>query len=117
MSGAVTVAAVATVAAVGASIYQGEQQRKAASKAADQAEKQANQQADAAAKQADAAAKQARQAEEATNRANQKKPDVSGILSAAQQAGKAGASGTMLTGPQGIDPDALQLGKNTLLGQ
>ena len=30
--------------------------------------------------------------------------------------GKAGASGTMLTGPSGIDQDALSLGKNTLLG-
>ena len=30
--------------------------------------------------------------------------------------GKAGASGTMLTGPGGIDPNALQLGKSTLLG-
>lgn len=109
MSGAATIAAVATVAAVGASIYNGQQQKKSADRAADQAEKQANQQAAAAAKQAD-------QAEQNMNRANQKTPDVGGILSASQQAGKAGASGTMLTGPQGVDPAALQLGKNTLLG-
>jgi hypothetical protein len=38
------------------------------------------------------------------------------ILDAATQAGKGGASGTMLTGSQGIDPNLLSLGKNTLLG-
>ncbi|HEX7386252.1 MAG TPA: hypothetical protein VF285_03115 [Castellaniella sp.] len=110
MSGAATIAAVAAVASVGATIYNGMEQKKSAGRAADQAEKAANQ-------QAAAADKQAQQAEEGVNRANQKKPDVMGILSAAQQAGKAGAAGTMLTGPQGIDPSALQLGKNTLLGQ
>jgi hypothetical protein len=31
-------------------------------------------------------------------------------------AGKAGQSGTMLTGPQGVDPTQLTLGKQTLLG-
>lgn len=110
MSGATTIAAVAAVASAGAAIYNGIEQKKSASRAADQAKRSANQ-------QANAVAEQTRQAEEATNRANQKQPDVAGILSAAQQAGKAGASGTMLTGPQGIDPTALQLGKNTLLGQ
>jgi hypothetical protein len=28
----------------------------------------------------------------------------------------ASGTGTMLTGPQGVDPNSLQLGKNTLLG-
>ena len=59
---------------------------------------------------------QANAAEQANNRANQKRPDIAGALSAAMQSGKAGASGTMLTGPGGIDPNALQLGKSTLLG-
>lgn len=59
----------------------------------------------------------AKAADEANNRANQKQPDTGAILSAAQQAGKAGGSGTMLTGPQGVDPSALTLGKSTLLGQ
>lgn len=53
---------------------------------------------------------------EATNKANQKKPDTNAILDAVMQAGKSGASGTMLTGPQGVDPNALALGKTTLLG-
>jgi hypothetical protein len=58
----------------------------------------------------------AAQADQEFNRANQKKPDTMAILSAAQQSGKQGASGTMLTGPQGIDPTTLALGKSTLLG-
>ena len=63
------------------------------------------------------AKKQERQSQIATNRANQKSPDSKSALSAARQAGKAGASGTMLTGSQGVDPNSLSLGKNTLLGQ
>jgi len=60
---------------------------------------------------------QANATEQANNRANQKRPDVAGALSSALMSGKAGASGTMLTGPGGVDPNALQLGKSTLLGQ
>lgn len=63
-----------------------------------------------------AAEDQANAAEQATNKANQKRPDIAGALASAMLAGKAGASGTMLTGPGGIDPSALQLGKSTLLG-
>ena len=58
--------------------------------------------------------KQAQAQEEATNLANQKKPDMSAILAAAQQAAKGGASGTMLTGPQGAPTNTL--GKTSLLG-
>lgn len=86
----------------GISYMQGEQQKKAA----DEANRLA----------AENARKQEKAADEATNRANQKRPDTSAILSAASQSSKTGASGTMLTGPQGIDPAALNLGKNTLLG-
>lgn len=59
---------------------------------------------------------QANAAEQASNKANQKRPDIAGALASAMLAGKAGSSGTMLTGPGGIDPNALQLGKSTLLG-
>lgn len=55
-------------------------------------------------------------ATEASNRANQKKPDSMAILASAQGMAKGGAAGTMLTGPSGVDPAALQLGKTTLLG-
>lgn len=53
---------------------------------------------------------------EATNKANQKRPDSQAIIDSVMQAGRAGASGTMLTGSQGIDPNALALGKTTALG-
>lgn len=97
------IAAVATAAAgTTYSIYSGE--RGASQQADAQRQAQAN------------AEKQAAQADQDFNRANQKKPDTSGVLSEAQQAGKGGASGTMLTGPQGVDPNSLTLGKSTLLG-
>lgn len=103
MSGAATaVMAAAAVAGAAISYQNGQDQKKAAERAA--------QQADANAK------KQEKAADEATNRANQKRADPMAAMDAATQAGKSGASGTMLTGPQGIDPAALNLGKNTLLG-
>jgi hypothetical protein len=94
--------AAAAVAGAVATIHNGQQQKKAADSASQQA--QAN------------ALKQERAADEATNRANQKRADPAAALAAASQAGKAGVGGTMLTGPQGVDPAALTLGKNTLLG-
>lgn len=116
MSGTVsatTIAAVASavvgVAGVAVSYNQGQSQKKAAN--------QANQIAQQNAAQAQAQAqKQEKAADEANNLANMKRADTAAALDSAAQAGKAGASGTMLTGPQGIDPAALQLGKNTLLG-
>lgn len=102
------------------SYQQGQEQKKAAEKANQQAKQAADQQAtqaEQAAKQAQAnALKQEKSADEATNRVNQKRANTGAILDAAAQAGKGGASGTMLTGPQGIDPNLLNLGKNTLLG-
>ena len=56
------------------------------------------------------------QEEMAYNQANKKKVDISGISDASQMAGKTGQSGTMLTGPMGVDPEDLNLGQNTLLG-
>lgn len=61
--------------------------------------------------------KQLKAADENMNRATQKRPNTARIVDEAAQAGKAGASGTMLTGPQGVDPGVMQLGKTTLLGQ
>jgi hypothetical protein len=55
-------------------------------------------------------------AQQNINRANQKRPDTQAILADTQAAGAGGAGGTMLTGPQGIDPQQLALGRNTLLG-
>ena len=95
--------AAAAVAGVAVAYNNGQEQKKAAERAAQQAEANAK--------------KQEKAADEATNRANQKRANPMAAIDAATQAGKAGVSGTMLTGPQGIDPAMLSLGKNTLLGQ
>ena len=94
---------IGAVVAAAAGIYQGEKASSAQKKASAQAQQQAE--------------KQALQAEQDFNKANQKKPNAGALLSANQQAGAAGSSGTMLTGPSGVDPNKLDLGKNTLLGQ
>lgn len=95
--------AIAAVAGAGVSYYNGQEQAKQSKAAMAQAKANAD--------------RQAALAEQDMNKANQKHPDTNALLSAAQQSGKAGPSGTMLTGPQGIDPSALSLGKSTLLGQ
>lgn len=60
-----------------------------------------------------AAEGQRKQSEMAINQANRQTPNVAGIM---QAASKDAESGTMLTGPTGVDPNALSLGKSTLLG-
>lgn len=102
MSWAITAVAAAVAVSAGVSYYNGQQQAAANKRAMNQAKENAE--------------KQEKLAQEAMGRENQKKPDTNALLSAAQQAGKAGASGTMLTGPQGVDPGSLSLGKSTLLG-
>lgn len=62
------------------------------------------------------AQKTAKAADEATNRANRKRPNANAILAAAQQAARGGMGSTMLTGPQGVSSSELSLGKSTLLG-
>jgi L-serine deaminase len=76
-------------------VYQGEQARKAQNQAADQAKASADQ---------------------AFNKANPKKPDAAAMLYGNQQAAAGGVGSTMLTGPAGVDPATLSLGKSTLLG-
>jgi len=105
MSGATTAAYVIGGAMLASTAYQAYEGNKA-----NQDQRSAQRQAQATAEAT------AKTADEAQNKATQKRTDVAGALSAAMQAGKAGASGTMLTGPQGVDPNALSLGKNTLLG-
>lgn len=110
MSFAVT-AVVATVATTAYSIYNGQQQAKAQAKAAQQAQANAD--------------RQAALADQQFNSANQKKPNVAGLLAAnsgggggpGAGGGTPGVAGTMLTGPAGVDLGTLNLGKSTLLGQ
>ncbi|CAN7502233.1 hypothetical protein LJR074_003485 [Acidovorax sp. LjRoot74] len=106
MSGGISATAImagAAVAGTAISAINGQQQKKAQQSAQTQAKTQADAQAKAA--------------DEATNRANQRRPNTSAAVDAASLLGKGGASGTMLTGPQGVDASALNLGRNTLLGQ
>jgi hypothetical protein len=64
----------------------------------------------------DAAKANAIATDEANNKANRRSPDTAAALASAILAGKSGQSGTMLTGPQGVDTSTLMLGKATLLG-
>lgn len=100
--GSSAVMAAAAVAGAVMAYNNGQEQKKAAQNALNMAKSGAE--------------KQAAQADQEFNRVNQKRPDTSAILSAAQQSGKSGVSSTMLTGPQGVDTSALKLGKSTLLG-
>lgn len=101
------ITAASSAAAAGYSIYSGEQQAKK--------QEQSLRMQEAANKQAVATAqKQEKSAEENIRAANRKQADVSAILAAAQDTG--GGDRTLLTGPMGIDPTQLALGKNTLLG-
>lgn len=59
---------------------------------------------------------QARKADEATAAANRKTPDVNSLLTAEQQKALTGSGSTLLTGPTGVDPANLKLGRKTLLG-
>lgn len=63
-----------------------------------------------------AAQGQRKQSEMAVNQANRRQPDVAGIMQAASAASSGGGAGTMLTGPTGVDPNSLALGKSSLLG-
>lgn len=107
--GALVASAAAAAAGTGVSIANAEQGKKAQNNAMQQ-QKQAQDQAAAQ------AASQARRSEYAANEANRKTPDMNAIMQSASQAAKGGPSGTMLTGPGGVNPNSLSLGKTSLLG-
>lgn len=82
-----------------------------------QGQKNEKTQEKAVAQSEDQAKTTAAQAETAITAANAKAPNTAAIQQATQTQAQAGGSGaTMLTGPQGVDPKTLALGKNTLLG-
>jgi hypothetical protein len=99
----------AAAAGTGYSVYAGEQGKKAQE---DAMRKQEAAQAEAA-KQAQA---QTEASMGAMRAANRRAPDVAGIMQAAQESGGGGPAGTMLTGPMGVNPQDLQLGRSSLLG-
>jgi hypothetical protein len=94
-------AALAAVSLIG-SAYSADKQRKAANTANDQMRENAT--------------KTSQEQDRQVNKANAKAPDVNALLSAAQQQAAGGPGSTMLTGPAGVDPGQLTLGKSTLLG-
>lgn len=94
--------AAAAIGSTGYTIYNGEKARREQSRANSNARK--------------AAATTAQQAEEANNRANSRTPDTAAALAANQLGSLSGQGSTMLTGPKGVDPNSLTLGRNTLLG-
>jgi len=102
-------AAAATAAGTGYAIASGEDAKKKQAAALSRQES-------AQAQAVKAAEGQRMTSEMAINQANRKKPDVSSIMQAAGESASGGAAGTMLTGPTGVNPNALSLGKSTLLG-
>ena len=101
------VTAAATAAGVGYSIASGEDAKKKQAQALSRQESAQTQ-------AVNAAQGQRKKSEMAINQANRQTPNVQGIMESASAAGN--AAGTMLTGPTGVDPNALTLGKSTLLG-
>ena len=104
-----SVMAAAATAGTAYSIVAGEQGKAAQKKAMEQ------QQA-AQARASRQAEEQATASKAAIRRSEQQAPDVASIMAAAQESGMGGPASTMLTGPAGIDPSQLTLGRNTLLG-
>jgi len=101
------VTAAATAAGVGYTIASGEDAKKKQAQALSRQESAQTQ-------AVNAAQGQRKKSEMAINQANRATPNVQGIMESASAMG--GAAGTMLTGPTGVDPNALALGKSTLLG-
>lgn len=111
MSFVVTAIVGASIAAagVGYTIAAGEDAKR---KQADALGRQQNAQTQAV----NAAQGQRKQSEMAVNKANRQQPNIAGIMEAASAASSGGGAGTMLTGPTGVDPNSLALGKSSLLG-
>jgi archaellin len=95
-------AAIASVAASGASIYQGQKAQKAQRRAANQATMQAEMQQS--------------QAEREFNRANQKRPNIAALAARNRAMSGGGVGGTFLTGTMGAPTSSGMLGRTSLLG-
>lgn len=108
-STAILIGAGVALAGTGAAVYQGEQAKA-------QQKRGLRLQADAQRQSEIAALRTQRQNEEAIARANMRQPDLLGILSAEQRAAQGAAGATTLTGPKGLDPSGLNLGRLTPLG-
>ena len=111
-----TIGTIAAIAAASAAVAGTAYSVVAGQDASKQQKKAMQQQEQAQAQQLAQAQRQQRQSEMAMNAANRKSPDVAGIMERAGQQAGGGPSATMLTGPGGVDPSQLSLGRSTLLG-
>lgn len=112
VTAATIIAGVTAAASVGSTIYsiKSGQDQAAAQQKSLQMQKTSQDQATAAALSTQ------RKSELAQNAANQKTPDIAGILARAATAAKGGVGSTLLTGSGGVDTSTLNLGKASLLG-
>ena len=105
----VVTAVVVTAASTYVAVKNANNQRKVQEKALED-QRQANERAEQRAKQ------EMERSEQEYNRANRQEVNVENALDASELASKQGASGTLLTGSGGVDPNQLNLSSNTLLG-
>ena len=103
------VAAIAAVGSTVVAVTSANNQRRIQERALED-QRQANERAEARAK-----AEQQR-SEQEYNRANRQNVDVASAMDASELSAQQGASGTLLTGGSGVDPNQLNLSQNTLLG-
>jgi uncharacterized protein HemX len=106
---AAVAAATAAAAGTGYAIYSGER--------ADEAQKQAlGEQRQAQNQAAAQAASQQRRSAQAMAAANRRQPNMGEIMAGAAEGAGGGPTSTMLTGPTGVNPQDLALGRSSLLG-
>jgi hypothetical protein len=106
--GASAIGAAAGLGTLGYGIAAGESGKKAQQQAL-------REQTQAQQEQAARAGMQQRRSEMAMAGAQRRQPNVAGIMAGAQEAA-GGPTSTMLTGPMGVNPQDLNLGRSTLLG-
>ena len=103
------VAAIAAVGSTVVAVTSANNQRKVQEQAL-RDQRQANERAEQRALQ------EKQRSEQEYNRANRQNVDVESALDASKLSTKQGASGTLLTGSMGVNPEELDTSKNTLLG-
>jgi Flp pilus assembly protein TadB len=102
-------AAAAAAAGTGYAVYAGERADKAQKQALGE-QRQAQQQASAQ------AASQQRRSAQRMAAANRRQPNMPEIMAGATEGAGGGPTSTMLTGPTGVNPQDLALGRSSLLG-
>ncbi len=105
----VVTAVVATVASTVVAVNSANKQRRVQEKALEE-QRRSNEKAEQRAVQ------EQERTEQEYNRANQKRAEIEKTVDESELSAQEGGGGTLLTGPSGVDPNTLNLSKNTLLG-